>query len=74
MAIDAAEHSLSHRVMGGEVQPGSNFRVAAHAEPRFRSSIGQNVALELGRDPYVSRLAVVRIMTIRTEKIRALMF
>ena len=74
MAIYAAQHSLTYRVMGGEVEPGSNLRVATHTKPRFGLSIRQNVAREPGRKSYVSRLAVVRIMTVRTEKVRAPMF
>jgi hypothetical protein len=73
MAIGAAEHSLAHGVMRGQVQTGRDFRVASDTEPRVGACVGENVAGELRRDPNVVGLAVVGIVAIRTEQARALM-
>lgn len=74
MAVRTTQHSLTHGVMGGKVQSRSHLRVAIDTESGVGSCIGQNITRELCGNADVARLAVMRVMTVRTEKARALVF
>jgi hypothetical protein len=72
MTVHTAKHPLSDRVMGGKIQSRSHLRVAIHAEPRFGSRVGQNIACEVRGNTYVARLAIMWVMAVRTEQACAL--